>query len=215
MIKTIFFDFDGVVIDSEPIHAKTKALALECYGVDYPEDIFDKYKGVPEDKFFIYVSEHLDFQHRPYSLLLKKRHEYLLEMLPEMPVIDGFFDFMEFIKLKKIRAVLVTSSTKSEIANIDKYLNLTCLFDKIISAEATPRHKPDPAPYLKALEIMDIDKEEAIIIEDSPNGIIAGKGAGCKVYALTTTFPKEELIKAGADDVFENYKDLESFIAGL
>jgi glycerol 3-phosphatase-1 len=62
---------------------------------------------------------------------------------------------------------------------------------------------------LKALEIMQTNKENAIVIEDSPNGIISGKKAGCRVYALTTSFPEDDLIKAGADKVFEDYGQLE------
>lgn len=210
MIDTIFFDFDGVVIDSEPIHAKTKALSLDAYNIRYPADIFDKFKGIPEDKFFIYASEHLDPQHRSYELFIKKRHEYLSELLPEMPIIEGFLDFVEYIKNKGIRTALVTSSTNQELKNVNKHLNIISHFDKVISADATVKHKPHPDPYLKALEIMQANRENIIVIEDSPNGIISGKKAGCRCYALTTSFSKGKLIKAGADRIFESYEQLKN-----
>ncbi|QGY44814.1 HAD-IA family hydrolase [Maribellus comscasis] len=208
MTDTIFFDLDGVIINSEPLHCKTKALALDAFQIQYPEDIFDKFKGVPEDKFFIYVSEHLDPQHRPYALLQVKRQEILADFLPELPTVEGFFDFFEFIKNKNFRKALVTSSTDQELKNIDKHLGILSLFDQIVSADLTKYHKPHPAPYLKALEIMQTKTENCVIIEDAPNGIISGKKAGCKVYALTTSFKKEELAQAGADKIFDNYKQI-------
>jgi beta-phosphoglucomutase len=168
MTDAIFFDFDGVVIDSEPIHVKTKALVLDACNIKYPEDIFERYKGMPEDRFFIHVSEHLDPLHRPYALLQKKRQEILSEYLPEMPFVEGFLDFMEYIKNKGIRAALVTSSTNRELKNMDKYLNILSLFEQVISTEATLEHKPHPAPYMKALEMMHADKGNAIVIEDTP-----------------------------------------------
>ena len=206
----ILFDLDGVVIDSEPLHCKTKALALDVFQIQYPEDIFDKFKGVPEDKFFMYVSEYLDPQHRSYTLLQKKRQEILAEFLPELPTVDGFFDFIKFLKNKNIRTVLVTSSTNQELVNIDKHLNILTLFDKIVSADSTKKHKPNPDPYLKALEIIQVNKENTIVIEDSPNGIISGKKAGCRVYALTTSFSKEDLTQAGADKIFDDFEQLKN-----
>ena len=208
MIDTIFFDFDGVVIDSEPVHAKTKAMVLDAYNINYPEDIFDKYKGVPEKDFFIHVSDHLDPKHQSKELFIEKRHDFLSEILPEMPVIEGFFEFLDFAKANGIRTALVTSATTRELKNVDKYLNVISLFDHVVSAEATEHHKPHPAPYLKALEVMKADSNKTLIIEDSPNGIISGKKSGCKVFALTTSFSREEIVKAGADEFFDNYEGL-------
>jgi HAD superfamily hydrolase (TIGR01509 family) len=208
MTEAIFFDFDGVVIDSEPIHVKTKALALDAYSIEYPEDIFERYKGMPEDRFFIYVSEHLDSQHRHPEVLLKTRQEILSDYLSEIPFVNGFLDFLEYVKSKGILTALVTSSTAQELKNLDHYLNILSMFNPVISAEATPEHKPHPAPYIKALEMMQANKENVVVIEDSPNGIISGKKAGCRVFALTTSFSKDELAQAGADLIFENYEQL-------
>lgn len=215
MINAFLFDFDGVVVDSEPIHTITKGMALDFFGIDYPQDIFDKFKGTSEEKFFVYVSEELDPQNRPFEQFKVKRQEILSSFLSEMPVIDGFFDIMEYLKYRKIKTSLVTSSTDRELQNIDKYLNLTSFFEEIISADSTKKHKPNPDPYLKALEVLNLKGEDVIVIEDSENGIISGKLAGCKVYALTTTFSEKELIQAGADKVFKSYKELMSHVRDI
>ena len=208
MTEAIFFDFDGVVIDSEPIHVKTKALALDAHKIEYPADIFERYKGMPEDRFFIHISEHLDPLKRPHTLLQKTRQEILSDYLPEVPFVDGFLDFLDLVKSKNIRTALVTSSTRQELINMDKHLKILSMFDEIVSIEATTEHKPHPAPYLKALEIMQVNSENVVVIEDSSNGVISGKKAGCRVFALTTSFTKDELANAGADEIFDGYKEL-------
>ena len=57
MIKTVFFDLDGVIIDSEPIHAKAKKLTLDRYGISYPDSFFDDFIGKTDESFFRYVTE--------------------------------------------------------------------------------------------------------------------------------------------------------------
>jgi len=214
MIKKVFFDFDGVVVDSEPIHAKTKELTLKAYGIEYPPEIFDQFKGIPENEFFIHVSEHLDPLHRPFGLLIKKRHECLAEMLPGMPFIDGVVDCIKLLKERGVMTVLVTSSKQMELDNINKYLNFMHLFDHVVPAEATAKHKPNPDPYLKALEMVHTDACDVIVIEDSPNGIISGKSAGCRVFAITTSFPEVDLVKSGADMVFDDFRSIQRVLTG-
>ncbi|MCK9628290.1 MAG: HAD family phosphatase [Bacteroidales bacterium] len=206
MIKKVFFDFDGVVVDSEPLHAESKALTLQHYGINYTPDLFDRFKGITEMGFFRHVSERLDPFHRSCDEFIAKRHEFLARMLPEMPFIEGYEEFMDSLHTAGIEAVLVTSSTRTELANIDKYLHFTESYEHIIAADDTKLHKPYPDPYLKALEI--VNTKDIVVIEDSPNGILAAKRAGCMVYALLTSFPVSELEAAGADMIFEDYKSL-------
>jgi beta-phosphoglucomutase-like phosphatase (HAD superfamily) len=86
------------------------------------------------------------------------------------------------------------------------------MFDLIITEVDTEKHKPDPAPYLKALEMLSSDPNSTIVIEDSPNGIISAKRAGCFVYGLTSSFSSEILIKAGADIIVNSYNDLSAIL---
>jgi len=77
-----------------------------------------------------------------------------------------------------------------------------------VTGDDTLRHKPDPEPYLKALVALRITGSDALVIEDSPNGIYAAKAANCDVIGLTTNFRPEELREAGADWVVASYAEL-------
>jgi len=88
---------------------------------------------------------------------------------------------------------LVTSSTAQTVQKVDRVLSFTRLFDLVITADDTTKHKPGPEPYLLALERTRSGNDTTIIIEDSINGIIAGKAAGKMVIIASSESASEEL----------------------
>jgi len=70
-------------------------------------------------------------------------------------------------------------------------------------------HKPNPEPYLKAMSKLGVTGSDTLVIEDSPNGILAAKSADCTIVAITTTFEADELRLAGADMVVASFAELE------
>jgi beta-phosphoglucomutase len=206
MIKAVFFDLDGVIIDSEPVHAKAKKLTLDAYGIVYPDSIFDEFIGQTDEDFFKYVSEELDARGHSFERLLQKKNELFIDLLPEMKLVSGFRHFFQNVKNKGLKTALVSSTSAYTLELIDKYFDVTRLFDLLVTEKDTVHHKPHPEPYLKALETLPASIESTIVIEDSPNGILSAKQAGCKVFAITTSFKAQKLIEA--DEVFANYAEL-------
>jgi beta-phosphoglucomutase len=206
MIKTIFFDLDGVIIDSEPVHAKAKKFTMDAFGITYPDSIFDAFIGQTDEDFFKYVSVELDVRGHSFELLLHKKNELFIDLLPEMKLVDGFPLFFQNAKNSGLKTALVSSTSTYTLGLIDNYFNLTRLFDLLVTEKDTVNHKPHPEPYLKALETLPASRESAIVIEDSPNGILSAKRAGCKVFALATSFLPEKLTEA--DSVFGSYAEL-------
>jgi beta-phosphoglucomutase len=206
--NSIFFDFDGVVIDSEPVHAKAKQLAMDKYKISYPARIFDDYKGRPDDVFFDYVSKELSSgKHSPETLYSSKK-AFFEEIVGELRMIDGFLPFLEKVKAAKIKTAMVSSTSLYSFGILDKTFNMTGMFDIIITEVDTEKHKPEPDPYLKAIEKLKADRRTSLVIEDSPNGIISAKKAGLTVFAITTTFTAGILRETDADLVFDNYEEL-------
>ena len=100
---------------------------------------------------------------------------------------------------------MATSATVNDLSLVFNKYEIKKYFDVIITGEDTIRHKPDPEPFFKALASTGKLASELFIIEDSPNGIIAGKAAGCFVAGITTSFNKEILKKAGADIIVNDF----------
>lgn len=206
MIDTVFFDLDGVIVDSEPIHAKAKRIILDSYSINYPDSIFDDFIGQPDEVFFRHVYENLDKKKNPYKQLLQEKYNQFFELIPEMKLVEGFTSFINEIKKRNIKTALVSSTSTYTFSLIDKHFHLADLFDLLITEKDTERHKPFPDPYIKALQALPASADSTLVIEDSPNGIKSAKEAGCKVFALTTSFKKEKLIEA--DEILNNYKEI-------
>lgn len=209
-VKTVLFDMDGVVLDSEKLHLRALGMTLKQNGIDYSEEILNEFAGRSDTSFFVYAKEKLDDRVNIEEFIRQKNTLYF-SFLPELRFIEGFQDFIRTVLSKKIRTALVTSSSRYSVRKADEILNFTRFFDTIIAEEDTATHKPNPEPYLMGLERIKAEKDSTIIIEDSVNGILAGKAAGCTVCGLTTSFESGVLSESGADFVFRNYDEISTY----
>ncbi|MEN6323775.1 MAG: HAD family phosphatase [Proteiniphilum sp.] len=203
----IFFDMDGVVIDSEKLHLRALGLTLEKNGISFQNSILDGFVGRSDQSFFQYVYENID-DRIDIEDFLKQKNAHFESLMSEIQFVDGFTDFMRIVKDAKIKTALVTSSSKYTVQKVDKLLDFCRSFDIVITEEDTIKHKPHPDPYLLALERSVGDRKSTVIIEDSINGILAGKAAECIVYGLTTSFDVVTLKNVGVDFVYDSYKEL-------
>lgn len=210
-IETILFDMDGIVIDSERLHIEAMALTLQKFEIDFPHAEINDFIGRSDESFFQYVYDDFD-NNFPISKMLDEKNKQFDILINELQFIEGFKDFMSQVQTHQLKTALVTSSSEYSVGRANDILNHTKLFDVVIAEESTSKHKPNPEPYLLALELTNSATHTSLVIEDSINGIIAGKAAGCNVAGLTTSFDKEKLIEAGADFVFDSFNELANFL---
>lgn len=206
-LKTILFDMDGVSIDSERLHLRAMGLTLEQYGIEYTQSFLNDYVGRSDESFFGYVYENMDNSHTIEDLI-REKIAFFDDLLRELKYIEGFPDFIHNVKTMKLKTGLVTSSSLFTVRKVTKVLNVTSFFDIVITEEDTKKHKPNPEPYLLALEKLEADNRSTLVIEDSINGIHAGKAAGCRVAGITTSFDAETLRNTGADWVIDSFSEL-------
>jgi HAD superfamily hydrolase (TIGR01509 family) len=209
-IKTIIFDMDGVLIDSEPIHEKAEMEICREFGMDVPKKEWDKFRGKKLEDIFSYASRKYGKGDEPIEKMIEKKIErYLFYALREMQLIDGVSEFLEKLKkTQKYRYALTTSGRKVQQDQILAKIKLTDFFPIIVTADDVQSGKPNPDPYLITVEKLKELPENCLVIEDSDNGILSAKAAGCQACGITTTFSKEYLEKAGADFVVSNFQEL-------
>jgi HAD superfamily hydrolase (TIGR01509 family) len=209
-IKTIIFDMDGVLIDSEPIHEKAEMEICREFGMDVPKKEWDKFRGKKLEGIFSYASRKYGKGDEPIEKMIEKKIErYLFYALREMQLIDGVSEFLEKLKkTQKYRYALTTSGRKVQQDQILAKIKLTDFFPIIVTADDVQSGKPNPDPYLITVEKLKELPENCLVIEDSDNGILSAKAAGCQACGITTTFSKEYLEKAGADFVVSNFQEL-------
>jgi beta-phosphoglucomutase len=207
--QACIFDFDGVIIDSEPLHARAKQITLDNFRVKYPPTLFVDFKGRPDKAFFQFVEDNLVIGDVTAVEMDAYKRQVYLKLFEDVPLVTGVRDFVYLARRTFKKVGLATSATPRDFSLAERKYQLRDWFDVIITGGDTTMHKPDPEPYLKAMSMLGVTGPETLVIEDSPNGIWSAKSADCTVVAITTAFQSNELSLAGADMVVASFAEIE------
>jgi beta-phosphoglucomutase family hydrolase len=181
MIKAVIFDLDGVLIDSEPLHAIADNQLLKELGTDAPENYFDRYVGWTNAAMWEAIKNDYCIT-RSIHEIMEMQMPIKLNLLQEgnHNVIPGIVELLEELKTMHIPVAIASSSPKLFIDAAVEKIGLTQFFAIIISGEEVEKSKPEPDIFLKAAELLNVKPSECLVIEDSKSGTIAAKKAGMK-----------------------------------
>lgn len=187
MSKAFLFDLDGVLVDSETEYTRI----WEKIGNEFPtgvEELARKIKGTTIDNILAtYFPE-------PERGSAVRARLYELEGNMRFNVFPGARLLLDALKAKGIPCALVTSSNNVKMRLLwSQNPSLKDYFQAIVTADQVKRSKPDPEGYLKAADMLGIDPKECTVVEDSLQGVKAGKNAGCRVIGVAGTLPAEVL----------------------
>jgi len=219
MIQAVFFDFNGVIIDDEPLHLRAYTDALKPEGIELSEaDYFDSL-GM-DDATFVRAAferagrEATDEDVRRVVEREWAAHRALIEQ--DLPLFPGAVNFVKAVSHHHPLGV-VSMAARAQIDYALERMGLADKFAVVVSAEDVSACKPDPACYRKALErlngrrgeahIIPLRPDECLVIEDSPPGIRSGRAAGMRTLGITNTVPERALREAGADIVTRSLAD--------
>jgi beta-phosphoglucomutase len=219
MIKAILFDFNGVIIDDEPLQMKAYQEILAKEGITLTEEDYLSCLGMDDKTFVAAAYERAGKKPETNKILeitLAKSAKWREMVAGELPLFDGMVDFIK--KMAHDFALgIVSMARREEIEYVLEQSGLRDCFAIIISAEDVTNCKPHSECYIKGFNALDsyrIRRQhlpmvhgECLVIEDSPPGIQAGKNAGLKTLGVTNTVSAEELRAAGADSVAKNLDD--------
>ncbi|HHT9121168.1 MAG TPA: HAD family hydrolase, partial [Candidatus Hypogeohydataceae bacterium YC41] len=121
----------------------------------------------------------------------------ILNEIFQVRFISGSLELIRKLKARGFKLALVTG-TRGEVVRRILREGLEGYFDVVITAESVERKKPAPDPYLKAVEELGLKKEECLVIENAPAGIVSAKRAGIRCLAITTSLPESFLTEADA-----------------
>jgi HAD superfamily hydrolase (TIGR01509 family) len=211
-IKAIIFDMDGVLVDSEPIHEKAEIQTLEEFGIRVPKDEWEFFRGKKIEEIFSYAIAKYGTGREPVEKIIERKIEvYLCEALRAMELLPGAREFLDNLRKRtKFRLALTTSGRKAQQDEILDKFGLRHFFEIMVTADEIKRGKPDPEPYLVTINKLGETSEDCFVIEDSDNGILSAKSAGCIACGITTTFDREKLEKSGADIVVDSFSELQT-----
>ena len=210
MLAAVIFDFDGIIVDSEPLHFRAFNEVLEAHDIAITWDEYcETYIGYDDRDAFheIFRNKADGICKKDLLQLIEQKAEILQKYIEEGSAVPlpGAVELIKSIPAR-LPVALCSGALRSDIEPILERLGITGAFNVIVTAEDTARSKPDPAPYLLALERLQIDDAStALAIEDTPAGIVSAKRAGLKVLAVTNSYDREYLMEADAvTDSLEN-----------
>ncbi|MES2923074.1 MAG: HAD family phosphatase [Verrucomicrobiota bacterium] len=207
--RGILFDMDGVLINSEPVHEKAIiGLTAELGEALDDEAVLYSFKGAPEKTMAARLFEMYPDQTLTAEEIIRRKINLFAGLFHQVRLIEGAKEFVERSHAAGRRHGLTTSASRSTQQLAFETFGFGKFFDAIVTGEDITQGKPHPEPYQLTAEKLGLPTSDCLVIEDSINGVLSGKAAGCRVIAITGTFPEAALIEAGADYIITNFSEL-------
>jgi len=203
VLAAVVFDFDGIIVDTEPLHYKAFQEVLVPLGMGYSwEEYIRHYIGFDDRDAFreVFASAGIKLDADRLSALMGQKAAAFNNVIATG--VTPFCGVIELIKsLKGILPVaLCSGALTSDIVPILRQLDITDAFDAIVTADEVSVSKPDPESYKLIVDKLagqfpklNISPSHCLAIEDTPAGIASATGAGLKVLAVTNSYPEEKL----------------------
>lgn len=206
MLSAVIFDFDGVIVDTEPLHYRAFQAILEPLGLGYAwEEYVNLYMGFDDrDAFREAFSVHGRAlgDHELEQLIDRKAAAFQDIISGGVAPYPGVVELITSIN-GNLPLALCSGALRCDILPILAGLGLSDAFDVMVTAEEVSASKPDPASYALAVErLASVFPDQGILpgrciaIEDTPAGIASANGAGIPVIAVTNSYPAERLTGA-------------------
>ena len=208
VLKAVFFDFNGVIVNDEPLHLELFRRVLDEEGIALSEEEYDaKYLGYDNRKCFVAAltdagqAEQAGDDAHITALMARKMNYYLDAINERFLLFPGVVELVRKLAATYPMAI-VSGAMRDEIEKVLTRGGLRDCFRLIITSDDISTGKPDPEGYLKALAMLNsitqatIQPDECLVIEDSVAGVQAAKSAGMRCLAVTNSYPAEKLNRA-------------------
>lgn len=185
MIQGLIFDFDGLILETEvPIYQSWKELYKD-YGQELDPVEWGQVVGLAEDAFdpLAQLEERLE-RKLDQAVILPRRQQRELELILAESALPGVTELLAEAKRRGLKLAVASSSTCAWVTGHLERLGLLHYFDAIRARDDVENPKPAPDLFLAALQALGLQANQAVIFEDSLNGIIAAKQAGVFVIAV-------------------------------
>ena len=196
MVSGIIFDMDGILIDSERQSNEGWLWAAGQLGVDMPMWLIDSFKGAPAElccKFFDdYYKGVIDYWE---AKELRTQHVYKIRETEGIPVKKGVKDIFEYIRNNGLKCAVATSTRRESAEKTLHKIGVWDYLDAVVYGDEVEHGKPEPDIFLRAAKAIGVNPSEAVVVEDSINGIKAGYAADMRVVHIPDTIAIDDDIR--------------------
>jgi len=212
-LKAIFFDMDGVLFDSMPLHAKAWQQTMTEVGLDF--SLYNAYMNegrtgdsTIDEAFLLKYGKTADKETKRKIYQRKSDIFNSFNAIPQQ--IPDVYELLKILKNRGLQILVVTGSAQTSLIDmLEKSFPNIFEQDKIVTAFDCKIGKPHPEPYLIALNKAKVEKWQAMVVENAPLGVRSAVAAGLFTIGINTgILMPEELKKEGANLVLPNMREL-------
>lgn len=213
-VKTVLFDFDGTLVDSESVWLEAQQVVLDRRGQQMDEAQARALVGVDRPAIVQSLIEWFDLPDQALELEEELEREVSLRLSDAKPM-PGAVDLLEHLAQQRIPCAIVSNSPRPMVEPLIIAHGWQSYFVQILTVEMVRNPKPQPDLYLLALERLALCADEAVVLEDSPTGVMAARAAGLRVLAVQ---PEPELMQKLlqlTSEVYPRLHETRSVLANL
>ncbi len=185
-LKSVLFDMDGVIVNTEPLHRKAYYKMFEDLGIEVSDEFYSTFTGASTKAVMQSIINHFDLQNSVEELSQIKRNYFkdYFDHDPDFDLLPGVKELIIHYYENNIKLVLASSAHINTINWVFEKFDLEKYFVGKISGADLQESKPNPEIFEIAAKIANEAQENCMVIEDSTNGIIAANRAGifCAAY---------------------------------
>lgn len=190
-IQSVFFDMDGLMFRSEDLYRDTLIEMGETRSREFTIDIHQMMMGKSALESIAVLKKAWDLQESLDDLLLERDQGVIRRTQEYVELMPGIKELISFCKERSVKHAIVTGSTREVAEHLVSVSGLENSFEFILDGSTVLHGKPAPDIYLKAIDLMSATASESLVFEDSMNGVLSAKAAGCRVVACPNEYSTE------------------------
>jgi beta-phosphoglucomutase len=207
MLRAVIFDFNGIIVDDEPIHFRLFERVFAEEGITLTEEAyFAHYLGFDDRGAFVagFRDNQRPLPDEKLTELIARKASYYQEAIRDHVAIFPGVKSLVYALAPSVPLAVASGALRQEITTILTTAGLLNYFQAIVSAENVTEGKPNPKIFLEALAKLNagvsprVEPADCVVIEDSKEGIRGARAAGMKCLAVTNSHPAELLVEANA-----------------
>lgn len=206
MRDTLLFDLDGTLTDTDALHFKAYQNLLTPLGRTITHDIYkSRFMGAANLAIMAWLfPEETVVRHQALS---DEKESLFRSLVERMEPIAGLIDLLAWAENNRIKCAVVTNAPRDNAEMMLSGLGLADRFPVLVIGDELARAKPDPLPYLTALDRLGATASRALAFEDSRSGVAAAKAAGIETIGMLTGLDDAALRASGASATIRDFTD--------